>query len=171
MVWDLWDRRRGGWRPFVGPTMWTFSVPLLIAAVNVIWLEMHGQLNGLLTFYMGLDDIAAYGAWPTDVALESRQAGSEAFLMLVAAALLVGTGIYERLRSTANTTEFGDALLGLGCVVAMVMQKDAIRPNESQFFFLAVVGLAIAVSSRRRQGLADYIVIGCPDRVFRRRVF
>lgn len=136
---DIRISRSPGGRAAVRRAVREFGPPAAFALLYGIWMASSGRLSGFLTLYLRLGDSAAYGALPKD--LTTAMAASNFQLVVLALpGVLIGIAAFERLRASGTETRFADALLGLGLVSFMVLQKDVIRRMDEQLSVF--VGLA-----------------------------
>jgi hypothetical protein len=161
-VLDVLDQPVGSRRRIAAHLVRCLAVPAVAGAAYLAWLWHRGQLAGFLAFNLTLGDTAAYAALPTDVATFARSPQSAAFLVLVAAPLLIGVGLFDRLRSGAVGGALScRILIGLGCIATMMLQKFLVRPNEEQLTYLVPLGVLSAVLLvRSRRSAADQVVLG-----------
>jgi hypothetical protein len=150
-----------------------FAVPLASVFVVLGLLAARGELSGFSKFYLGAGDSAAYGAIPTDVSWLRNAFTWSAFQhlteypaqILFGAAVLIGIGLFERLRARGRANRYADALLGLGIIYLLVLQKHLIRPMPNEFLLYLMTALFVYVAfvpwKRRRLELAATgVVVG-----------
>jgi hypothetical protein len=162
IAFDVLDQPAGERRRVAPHLLRALVVPVVAAAALLAWLRHRGQLEGFLAFNLALGDTAAYAAIPTDVAFYARAPQSVAFLVLVTPCLLIGVGLFERLRSgAAGSAPSWRVPIGLGCVAIMMLQKYLVRPNEQQLAYLFPLGLlSVVFLARCRRSSADRAVLG-----------
>jgi hypothetical protein len=145
------------------PVAWSsalaFGVPVGVGLAHAAWLAATGQLAGFIRFHAWLADSAAASAFPTDVAAFAHLPEAPPFLVMVIAAALVGTGLAERLGRGGNRT-VAEALLALGLVATMGLQKFAVRPDERALLFIVTIAIPMAVTLRRHTTVVDRLVAG-----------
>jgi hypothetical protein len=161
-VLDVLDQPAGERRWVGAHLVRALFVPAVATVAFLAWLWHRGQLEGFLTFNLALGDTAAYAAVPTNVVLYARAPQSAGFLVLVTPCLLIGIGLFERLRSGAGgAAPSWRVPIGLGAVATMMLQKFLVRPNEQQLTYLVPLGLlSVFLLGRCRRSSADRVVLG-----------
>jgi hypothetical protein len=136
------------------------GVAFLITAFVLTRLAMSGQLPGFLFFYGRLGDIVSYHAWPTGFPTLDSTGFPRALFVVLTCAISIAIGAYEYFRGGARRV-YGQALLGVGLVSLMVLQKHFVRWIDNQLFlpaFTSVFVFAAGWPGRRR--IADYLAGG-----------
>jgi hypothetical protein len=162
VIFDLLDQPVGDRRRIAAHLVRAAVVPVVAAVAFLAWLWHRGQLEGFLAFNLALGDTAAYAALPTDVVFYARAPQSAAFLVLVTPCLLIGIGLFERLRSGAGGGAASWRVpIGLGSVTTMMLQKFLVRPNEQQLAYLVPLALlSVVFLAPGRRSSADRVVLG-----------
>jgi hypothetical protein len=124
-----------------------FSVPLGTVVAYSAWLAWNGQMRGFWDFYLRLAD-QAYGAMPADLQFVWLRPFGLHALVVAGPPVLAAIGLFERIAS--KNTRNGDAVLGLGMVSFVVLQKHLVRPMETQLFLFILLGVAVYIAQATR---------------------
>jgi hypothetical protein len=169
LVLDFWQLRQMSWRVWLERAGREFGVPLALVITILCYFAAKGQLPGLAQLYLRAGDIAAYGAFPTDISWLKhplREAvlprlAEYSSLILFGPPILMGLGLFERLCEPGISNHYADALLGLGIIYLIVLQKHLVRPMEQHLLlYLVLTMFAYAVVRRGRSPSLDYAMSG-----------
>ncbi len=169
VTFDLWQNRSRSVAYWRARALREALVPLVLVSLILFCFALKGQLAGLAQLYLHAGDSAAYGAIPTDISwLKHISLGAiparlmdYSSLILFGPPLCIGLGLFEKLRRPRVTDHRAEALLGLGVIYLLVLQKDLIRPMAGQFLLYLMLALLVysAFGNRTRRAL-DYIASG-----------
>ena len=137
-----------------------FSVPALFLIGRVGVIALNGQMANFADFYLGLDDQAASGAQPTDLVHDVTRPLTVQFLIVIAPLAMIGIGLYDRLRAGRDGSHAGDALIVLGLVGVMILQKHLIRPIDWQLFIVPALGCFAYAAAKRQRTVIETAAAG-----------
>ena len=137
-----------------------FLVPAMLLIVYLIFAATNGQMSNFSDFYLGLGDQSASSAQPANLALDVTKPFTVHFLIIVAPLAMLGLGLYDRLRAGPNGSHTGDALIVLGVVGVMILQKHLIRPIEWQAFVAPALGCFAYAAAYRSRNAMEFVAAG-----------
>ena len=137
-----------------------FSVPALFLIGRLVLFAINGQMSNFADFYLGLDDQSASGAVPANLVHDITNPLSVQFLILVAPMVMVGIGLYDRLRAGRDGSHAGDAMMVLGLVGVMILQKHLIRPMDWQALVIPALGCFVYAAAKRKRTIVETATAG-----------
>ncbi len=154
-------RERDAVKALIGRLLREFAVPALASLGVLVVLLAQGRLGEVLASQLRAGDLVAYSAQPTDLSRALQDPGSLEFQVLLLPSMLIGLGVFERLRSAGQRRLWSEALIGLGVLSLIVLQKHLIRPMDGQLRLHLLSGLlAYAALRPGRRTLVDRAWLG-----------
>lgn len=152
-------------RPLSGNAIWRrlvqdFSVPALFFIGYLVVIAINGQMSNFADFYLGLGDQSAASASLANLVQDVTNPLSVKFLILVAPMVMIGIGLYDRLHAGRDTSHAGDALMVLGLVGVMILQKHLVRPMDWQALVIPALGCFVYAAAKRKRTILETATAG-----------
>jgi hypothetical protein len=120
-----------------------FFVGLLFVVAIVSILKLKGFFPNVSDFYLEMDTVASYMAFPTNLTFNLKSLITLNFFLVFTPFLLLGIGIYKAIKNPNWSNNLALVLLSCGAIGVMQIQKHSIRPIDWALFYSASLGIFI----------------------------
>jgi hypothetical protein len=126
------------------------AAPLGLAVVYIVYTAAEGQLGGLWDIYGQVGAVTAYSAYPAVLVTNLRSALGLNGLVVWVPALMLGAGLFLRVRLRSQDVPVSRSLIALAGCGFPLLEKSVVRPIPDEIRI--TLGLAALV----------VLVTGCP---------
>jgi hypothetical protein len=120
-----------------------FAVPAAFLCILVSALAIGGVIRNVSDLYLEMGTISSYMAVPTSLHLGPESITERSFLFIVMPFILLALGIAEQLLTRDPSNYLPKAVMAVGAVGIMQLQKHGVRPIDWALFYSSTIGVVL----------------------------
>lgn len=158
---DLFETSKLQWRPLVKRLVRDFAVPAIFLCVVVTLLALSGVIQNVSDLYLEMGSATNYMALPTSLDLNGGNIAKSSSFLVVGPFIILALGIYERTLAGNPNDLLPKAIMAVGAIGVMQLQKHGVRPIDWALFFSSAIGILLySVLLGRRMGMKVALLFG-----------
>lgn len=161
LAFDIFETSKLQWRPLVKRLVRDFAVPAVFLTIVVTVLAMYGVIQNVSDMYLEMGSISNYMAVPTSLDLNFGNMAGRSFFLVVGPFVILALGIFESLVSKNPNDLLPKAIMAVGAIGVMQLQKHGVRPIDWALFYSSATGIVLySVLLSRRMAVKSTLFFG-----------
>lgn len=161
LAFDIFETSKLQWRPLVKRLVRDFAVPAVFLGIMVIVLALSGVIQNISDLYLEMGSVANYMALPTSLDLNLGNIAGHSFFLIAGPFVILALGIFERTLAGNSNDLLPKAIMAVGAIGIMQLQKHGVRPIDWALFYSSAIGIVLySVLLSRRMGIKSTLFFG-----------
>ncbi|MDC0986218.1 hypothetical protein OAS67_02875 [Alphaproteobacteria bacterium] len=161
LLFDIFNTLPLQWLPLLKRLVRDFAVPAVFLSIAVTVLVLSGVIQNVGDMYLEMGSIANYMAVPTNLDLNFGNMAGRSFFLVAGPFVILALGIFESIASKNPNDLLPKAIMAVGAIGVLQLQKHGVRPIDWALFYSSASGIVLySVLLSRHMGIKSMLFFG-----------